>query len=543
MTVQKKNKLGIGCLGISLLILVGGGLGYYFGRRMLLGEELTPLRGAQVIPADAVATGFISTDINDWQQLEQFDTFNAQQVIEETWQQWQDELAQGETPINYQEDIEPWLGGLMIAFLPNVEDISEPNISVVAGIKNKLKARDFLNKMKDNPEMEITEGEYQNITTYQLTTPDNPQGIWFTFFGSQLVMGNGETVIQQVIDTYRGAESVAQVKQANEATNQKLTESNPLFQVYITDYSYFIDDVLLESFELPESIEIPVIETTATTLNIQDHGLNLSTVVGLSQPLPSEINVTTTHGLVNNISDEVIFMVDGIALKNIWQQVELNRQLIPELDEAISLLESFTQNALNLNLQDDIFAWLDGEFAFGLSLNENNSFADTGFKGLFLMETGDRTLGETTLNKLEEIASFDQFLTIEKEENNGIPTTKWITPEGQLLSYGWFENNKLFLNLSQEENIDNTINNNSPLTNSQNYTQTTQTLPQNNFGYVYFDIEKTVNILNEFDPTLFENAPPESQQIINALKGIAITSSSNDPNTSQIDINISLQKK
>ncbi|MGY6530287.1 MAG: DUF3352 domain-containing protein [Cyanobacterium sp.] len=542
MTVQKKNKLGLGCLGVSLLVVVGAGLGYYFGRRMLLGEELTPLRGSQIIPADAIATGFISTNINDWQKLEQFDTFNAREVIEETWQEWQDELSQGETPINYQEDIEPWLGGLMIALLPNINDIDEPHIALVAGIKNKLKARDFLQKVQDNPDSEVMESEYQNITVYQIISADNPEGMWFTFFDSQLVMGDTQTVVEEVIDTYRGANSIAQVKQANEATNQKLRENNPLFQVYITDYNYFIGDVA-QSFDLPDSVTIPIIETTATTLDIQDHGLNLSTIIGLSQPLDPEINVTTTHKLVNNIADDAIFMVDGIALKNIWQQVDLNRQLIPELDQSIALLESFTQTFFNLNLQDDIFAWLDGEFAFALSIDENNSFADTGLKGLFLMETSDRTLGESTIANLERLTGFDPSLQINKEENNGISSTKLITDQGQLLSYGWFENNRFFLNLSQEQNIDTIINSNASLNNNQNFTLTTQTLPRNNFGYVFFDIEKTVNILNEFDPSLLEDAPTESQQIINALKGIAITSSSNTPNTNQLDINISLQKR
>ncbi|WP_069790653.1 DUF3352 domain-containing protein [Cyanobacterium sp. IPPAS B-1200] len=543
MSAQKKNKLGIGCFGVSLIVIVAAGLGYYFGRRLLLGEELTPLQGSQIIPADAVATGFISTDINDWQELEQFDTFGARESVEENWQQWQNELGSENIEVNYQEDIEPWLGNLMMAFLPNIDDTSEPNVGVIAGVKNKLKARNFLNKIKDNPDTEVIESEYQNITVYQVTSTENPEGVWFSFFDNQAVMGDAQTVIEQFIDTYRGADSIVSVKEAHETTREKLNQKNPLFQTYITDYNYFIGDIITESFDLPDTAEIPMIETAVTTFDIQDHGINLSTIVNLSNPLYSEISSTTTHKLINKISDDVIFMIDGVALKTIWEQVEVNRQLIPELDQFIVLLESFTGNALNLNLQDDIFAWLDGEFAFGLSVDENNSFADTGMKGLFLMETGDRTLAENTLNQIERLTGSDQFIRIEKEENNGVSSTKWTTIEGQLLSYGWLEDNLLFVNLSQEENIDTITNSNTSLQSNENFTLTTQTLPQDNFGYVFFDIEKTVNILNEFAPDFFENAPPESQPIINALKGIAITSSSNNPNTSQLDINISLQKK
>ncbi|AFZ47223.1 hypothetical protein Cyast_1258 [Cyanobacterium stanieri PCC 7202] len=542
MTVQKKNKLGIG-VGISLLVLVGAGLGYYFGRRFLLGEELTPSRGAQIIPASAVATGFISTDINDWQQLEQFDTFGGREAIEETWQEWRAELEEENIEVNYQEDIEPWLGGLMIAFLPNAEDISEPDVGLIAGVKNKLKARDFLNKIKDNPDTEVIESEYQNITVYQIISDQDPEGIWFTFYDSQAVIGVSQTVVEQFIDTYRGADSIAPIKEANEATRQKLNESNPLLQFYITDYNYFIDDVITDSLDLPDTVEIPFIETAATTFSIQDHGINLSTVVSLSESLYSEIGSTTSHQLIDKIPENTIFMLDGIAIKNIWEQVENNRQLIPELDELITLVESFSQDFLNLNIRNDVFGWMDGEFAFALSVDQNNSFADTGIKGLFLMETGDRPLGESTLSRLEQFATFDTFLQIEREENEDVSSTKWITPEGQLLSYGWFENNRFFLNLSQEENIINTINNTPSLNNNETFTLTTQTLPRNNFGYVYFDIERTVNILNEFDPNLFADTPTEAEQIINALKGVAITSSSLDPNTSQLDINISLQKR
>lgn len=543
MTQNKKNKLGCGCFGISLLIIVAAGLGYYFGRKLLLGEELTPLSGSEIIPASAVATGFISTDINDWQELQQFDTISAQQTIEETWEEWQTELRQENIDINYQEDIEPWLGGLMISLLPNPDDTSEPSIGIIAGVKNKLKARNFLNKIRENQNTEVVETEYQNTTVYQIISEDDPQGVWFTFFDSHAVISDEQRVVEEFIDTSKGADSIAQVKQANEATQEKLNENNPLFQFYITDYNYFLGDVVAESFNFPDSVEIPVIETAVTSLDIQDHGLNFSTIVGLSEPLYGENSATTTHELVDKISGDVIFMLDGIALKNIWEEIESNRQLIPELDEFIFNLESFSQELLNLSLRDDVFGWMDGEFAFGLSVDQNNSFAESGVKGLFLMETSDRTVGENTLTQIERLAQSDSLLQVEKAENNGVASTTWNIPQGQLLSYGWLENNLLFINFSQEENIVDNINNNPSLQENENFTLTTQTLPENNFGYVYFDLERTINVLNEFDPSLLANTPPEAQQIINALKGVAITSSSINSNTSQLDINISLKKQ
>lgn len=54
--------------GIGIAVLIGAG---YVASQWIFGRELTPLAAAELIPQDAVVTGFVVTNPNNWSQLEQ----------------------------------------------------------------------------------------------------------------------------------------------------------------------------------------------------------------------------------------------------------------------------------------------------------------------------------------------------------------------------------------------------------------------------------------------------------------------------------------
>jgi hypothetical protein len=101
------KKSGCGCfpiLGIGLALAFGGL--YFFN-----GKKLTPLEGAEVIPQEAIVSGYISTDLKDWSQLEEIGI--PKSILDNNIEQINTEFITNSN-IVYQEDIKPWLGGAML---------------------------------------------------------------------------------------------------------------------------------------------------------------------------------------------------------------------------------------------------------------------------------------------------------------------------------------------------------------------------------------------------------------------------------------------
>jgi hypothetical protein len=64
------------------------------------------------------------------------------------------------------EDIKPWLGGAMFAMLP---DQDKDDLLVIFGVKNKLKAYNFLQKLEKQEKQPIEKIDYQGITIFENT--------------------------------------------------------------------------------------------------------------------------------------------------------------------------------------------------------------------------------------------------------------------------------------------------------------------------------------------------------------------------------------
>lgn len=156
---------------IGTTLLVGSGIGIYlFLRGFLSSEGNSPLSSAKVIPAQALMATYINTDAQSWSKIKQFGTPEAQQIVTKGLQNINQNLFQDRN-ISYEQDIQPWVGGVMIALLPpnpakTVQSSpstvqSEPGVLIVVGIKDKLSALNFANKLKAQKSLQSEESEYK----------------------------------------------------------------------------------------------------------------------------------------------------------------------------------------------------------------------------------------------------------------------------------------------------------------------------------------------------------------------------------------------
>lgn len=540
MTPSKPNQKS-GCFFLLLITLCAVGGGYYFGKKFLLGDELTLQASNKILPPSALANTFISTDEQKWSELKQFGTPEFQELTNKNLQEFIDEnLTIENQNIDYQEDISPWLGGVSIAILPSPEAGIDYNAVGILGIKNKLKAKSFFDRIKTKNSENIDETSYKNISIYQL---DNPtEKIFISTFDNYIIIADKKEVITKIIDTYKGGISLA------DNTSQKFDRNSGLIQIYFPDYSNWFLNVLKNSLpdidvEKSAKNQLQKIDSILTNISVENQGLKMSSVINLVEPsTTAQQSKPISNNLLSQIPENSICVMTGGEINQFWQQVNEEKQNVPDLDLLINRAKMITSQWLNLDLDKDVISWLDGEFALALLPPNKNNSLET-LSGLFILESSNKTQGEATLKSLENTAKIFSFLSIQTSEINGIDVTKWNSPAGNLVSYGWLNEEKFALSLTGNfENITDIKSANSLLENP-TFKSATASLPDNNNGYFYCNLQEALSVAVNYDANFWDNYSIEAKALADSINAIVLSSSTINPTTSQVDLNISLLKK
>ncbi|MGB3639692.1 MAG: DUF3352 domain-containing protein, partial [Rivularia sp. (in: cyanobacteria)] len=106
-----------------------------------------------------------------------------------------------------------------------------------------------------------------------------------------------------------------------------------------------------------------------------------------------------------------------------------------------------------------------------------------------------------------------------------------------LLAHGWLDDNTALLALGGP--IAETLTNKEfkPLNASQSFQGITGTLPQENGGYFYLDMEKALPFVTRFSPQT-----PEATAILNSIRGIGVTATSPNNSLTQMEMLLALKK-
>lgn len=155
---QSNSKFIIPALGTALLV-VGGIAAYIYFNKGPSGDSSGVIASAKIIPDDAYAAAYFTTDPNTWVKLKQFGTPEAQKLIEGNLQTLTNPSAANE--ISYEKDLKPWVGGITLAWMPEGDNKGGDNVLMVVGIKDKVNALNFSNKLKSLKGAQAKEFDYK----------------------------------------------------------------------------------------------------------------------------------------------------------------------------------------------------------------------------------------------------------------------------------------------------------------------------------------------------------------------------------------------
>ncbi|BDI14995.1 hypothetical protein ANSO36C_07970 [Nostoc cf. commune SO-36] len=553
---ESKSKFLIPAVGAA--VVVAGSIAAYTYFKGPSGGSSDALGSAKVVPSTALMATYITTDPKAWAKLQQFGTPEAQKLVAKGLEDFNKQMF-SDSNVSYEKDIKPWAGSVMIAVLPpnplkpaqlNVPSGTpnniptnlqqESNILLVVGIKDKLSALNFANKLKSQKGVKLEESDYQGQKIIETTQNGKPT-YSVVLNNSQLVLAPEKQAVEKAIDTFKGQSSFANKEGASNIL-KGVDVKNSLAQIYVPDYAEMIQQLTAgnpQAKQLPPQTltQLKQIKSVVAGIGIDDAGVRVKAIANLDPQLNKFQYQSSPGNIVGQFPTNTFALVSGNGISRGWEVLVEQSKDYPEMKQALEQARGQLK-FVNIDLDKDIFGWMNGEFAFGAIPSNQGALASVGFGGALVFDTSDRKTAEATLTKLDTLAK-TQRINVANRNIGGKDVTEWQIPQqGALLAHGWLDQDTVFVALGGPIADAVADGKNSSLNNSDAFKAVTGSLQKPNGGYFYLDMDKTksVPLINSL---ISSNA--DTITILNSIRGLGFTATSPDKSTSQLEMLLALK--
>ncbi|CAA9326756.1 hypothetical protein AVDCRST_MAG84-1693 [uncultured Microcoleus sp.] len=537
----KKSKLLI-----AASIVAAGSAAVYFYFQGLSQKVSNPQDSAKVVPDEAMMAAFISPNPQALSELQRFGTPGAQKLVGMGLKSFQEQSLAG-TQIDFDRDLKPWLGGVMVALLPPdaAAKTEPPKLLVVVSVKNKISAWNFANKLKSQPGATTQETEYKGVKIYEIAEPTGKR-YSVALLNDQLVMAPLRKPVELAIDTFKGEPSLATQQSTTKFFAESAGVKNPIATVYIADYPAAIEQL---KANLPADIQLPwtvfsqfkQIKSMVAGIGADSAGLRVKTIAQLDPKFVQQ-NPQVASKLLPRFPGETIALVGGKGIDQIWSQARAQAKDSPEVDRGVQQVRSSFKR-LDLDADRDVFGWMNGEFAIGAIGSDQGILSQLGMGAAMIFETSDRPAAEATLKKLDAIAKSNPTVSVAPRQVQGKEVTEWQIPQqGTLFGHGWLNENSVFVAFGGPLVDVITSTPPQPLSSSPSFQAIATSLGPVNQGYFYIDMEKTMSWANQYLLAVQPNlVSPPVAELLNSLRGISVATASTEPTTAQLEMLFALK--
>jgi hypothetical protein len=536
---------------ISAAIVVAGGVAAYLYFKTPSGDSISPIGSAKVVPANAVMATYINTDPQSWNKLQQFGTPKAQELLTKNLQDLNKQIL-NDGNFSYEADIKPWIGGVMIAVLPPTAAKPDPstppiavqpesNILLVVGIKDKLNALNFAKKLKEQKNSQIEESDYKGQKI--IASKNKSKSTYAVVLNNtHILLAPEKQAVEKAIDTYQGEPSFATKEGASSILTKGVDVKNNLAQIYIPNYANMVTALNPETRSLqPQTLaQLKQVKSLVAGVGVDDAGLRLKAVVNLDPQLNKFQYQSSPAKIVGQFPGDTIALLTGQNINGSWQNFLEQSKDYPEVKQGVEQVRGQLKQFVNLDLDKDIFSWMNGEFALGAVKSSQGWLANVGFGGALVFDTSDRKTAEATFTKLDDLAK-KQSLTITQRNIGGKNITEWQVPQqGALVAHGWLDQDTVFLAIGGPVAETLADNKGKTLDNSDTFKAVTASLQKPNGGYFYLDLENSASLIPRL-ATGGQPLPPDATAIVDSIRGFGMTVNSPDKSTAQMEMLLALK--
>ncbi len=548
-------------IGTTLVVAIGIGAYYYF--KIQPTAIADPRAAAQVMPASVVMATYITTTPEAWGTLEAFGTPAAQAALQRNVVALQPMLLR-EFNLSYEQDIRPWINGLMIGVIPTAatdSDLTNPDPSnsgptlrplLLLGIRDRGRALRTANRLRTIAGVAITETPIAGVTLTEIATP---RGVTYTaILGDFLALSPERAVVEQAIAAYRGEQPTwASQTEVKALLSENWGMETPLIRLYLPDYSTLQPQMpRLGPQGAASLLPFPAqaVQSIALGMGVDGVGLRFQAITHLRDAAPGVDYQPAAGRVLAQFPHTTMALISGQNLTALWST------LVPTGETPPNPWQRFLQQQRDrwgMDLSQVDFGWLGGEFGLGAIATATDA-STRGWGGALVLEVADRVAAEATLAQLNTRAAANGY-QVRPGTIGDRPVTIWQhtqNPTG--LGYGWQDPNFLFIALSGGpttlEQL--ALAPTAPLSHSQRFRSLTQPLPSPNAGYLYLDVAQITTLLQlniahgSNQPTLVQSPPllpTDAIVLLNAIEGVGLTLTWPEPTRGEITMIIALKRQ
>ena len=573
--IWKKKPALLLTIGTAFSLVAGGATAWWLLQRHTPISELPS--GADILPENTAVSFSFSTDEGQWRRLRQFGNEQTQAAMSQRLVTWRDRLFT-ENGINYQQDVQPWVGEeVTVAFLnpeatneqgngqgdeqgnakeirpyqpPNEAEFDRSAVLILP-IANVERVQQFISQPQTSESQEWADREYNGITIREVHG-DTQLDYAAALLGDRFLVASGDVQsLEQVIDTFNGDPSVARNVDYGRAFSQlQETVSNPFMRLYVnipqakaftaTNANQPIPPQLLTLVQNNEGL------VSAVTLESNGMRFQGSTWVASDSKIRLRGNDEAERMPVL-LPTETVMMASGANFEQFWQTYsqaastpESQANLRNQGFSAATLQQLFG-NFTGLNWAEDILPWAKGEFSLSLlSAPAATPTASSTAGLLFMVQVSDRRAADETLKKLDQAMKERNGWAVGEAQLEGQSVVNWTSPRASVtVTRGWLEGNVMYLAIGPgvAEAVSPTPS--QTLADSNLFrTATASDLPSNN-GQFFLAADQLANPDIKLPvPTL----PTSNREFLTVMRAIGITTAIQDNRTLQYDLHVLLQK-
>ncbi|MEY3303418.1 DUF3352 domain-containing protein [Phormidium tenue] len=558
-SAKQKQSAMLMYIGIGAAVIAAGAGGAYFYFTQKAQAIKGILGAAAAIPQEAQVVMAFNTKVEPWNKLAQFGTPASQKLISEsiTKSPLNSLLVQSKT--EYSRDVQPWLEGYIItALVPNAAQPQAPAATlVIAPTRDRSKSDAFLSKYREalaQQGAKFTAKQYKDVTYYESPTRDPNNSVVTADIGGQYVaIATSPKLIQQAIDTYKGSNPSLAKKpifaKIYGATNQtKLVE--PLVQVYLDG------EVALEFIGSQANLNL-----NEAAIAQSKRELDAMTLTGGTQKegLRFEINTylknDNSNPLANNeakvlnlLPQETFLLVSGVNLYQSWQSLVAQAKGNSSSAQLIEQIRKAVKDSTKLDLDQDILKWMNGEFAIAAIPNNQGILANPGFGFVAIAQASDQNAAKTALDKIDKVAQTNsggllpKGVDLKPKQIGDKSVITWAIGNTNVATRGTLDNNFVFWSMGDlADTFVPTPANNLPQSSS--FKILTTDIPKSNGGYFYLNMTTALSLADRLLPPEVKSNPSftEIRSVLDAINGIAVTSTNVDAKTTRLDFLFTLK--
>lgn len=547
-------------------LLVGGGaaaLAYFLNRGVAPNDM--PV-GANIVPQDALMAVSVTTNGDQWQKLREFGTPQSQAAVDKNLAQLRDRLLTANN-LDYERDIKPWVGDeVTFAFLsaaakpstlapvpgssPDVLPSPTPKISpsalppvplpqnqqatiIVLPIRDALKAKEVLEKSRTQAGT-VTERVYQDISIQEIKGGQQSYSV-AALDGKLLVVTNNPETMSRAIDTYKGAPALATVPGYSQSL-AKVKTAQPFGKLYVNLPAAAATN---PSQANPQAIAAQELQGLATNFNLEPEGIRFKSVYWLKPGSQRQHEVkNNAHDIASRLPSDTLLMVSGGSLQRFWRDYSQGSMVNPFMPINPQTLEKGVQSTVNLDLQKDFLAWMDGEFSLALVATPENAAPTTPYSFVLMVKASDRRAAEAALTKLDQAMASRYKLKIEESKVANQSVVNWSLPlAGPTITHGWLDGDVAFLSLGAPLAPSLIPKPAQALADSDTFKKSVPLDLSPNNGHFYVDVERAIAAKNL--PML--QIPPGNRDLFSAIRALGVTAAYSDDRSIRFDIFTALQ--